>query len=41
MQEFHVANVVEVDLVFENDNQALPIQPYGKNSSWEGELAYG
>ena len=40
MEEFHVANVVKVDLVFQNDNQALPVQSYGKNRGWEGEFAY-
>lgn len=41
MEEFHVANVVKVDLVLQNDNQALPVQSYGKNRGWEGEFAYG
>lgn len=39
MKELHVANVVEVYLVLEDDRQSLPVQSDGENGGGKGKLA--
>lgn len=39
MKELHVANVVEVYLVLEDDRQSLPVQPDGEDGGRKGKLA--
>jgi hypothetical protein len=40
-KQFHVANVVHVDLVLEHDDEPFPVEPDGENGGREGELADG
>lgn len=39
MKELHVANVVEVYLVLEDDRQSLPVQPDSEDGGRKGKLA--
>lgn len=41
MKELHVADVVEVNLVLEDNGQSLPVQPDGEDGGRKGELADG
>ena len=41
MEELHVADVVEVYLILEDNRQSLPVQPDSKNGGRECELADG
>ena len=41
VEEAHVADVVEVDLLFEDDDETLAVKSYGEDGGGEGELADG
>ena len=41
MQKFHVTDVVEVYLIFQNNHQPLPVQTNREYRCREGKLAYG
>lgn len=40
VKELHVADVVEVDLVFQNDDQPLSVQANGEDGGGESKFAY-
>ena len=40
VKHLHVANVVEVDLIFQYHYQTFAVQADGENARWKGELAY-
>lgn len=40
VNETHVANIVEVNLFFEDDRQALAVEAHSQYSGWESELTY-
>ena len=40
MQEFHVANLVQVDQVFQDNDQPFPVQPDSKYCGRECKVAY-
>lgn len=39
MQQAHVAYIIEIDLLLENDGESLPIEPHSEDGGGEGELA--
>lgn len=39
VNEFHVAYVIEVDLVLQHNDHTFPIKLYGENSCRKGKLA--
>ena len=41
MEQFHVTDIVNEDLFFENDNQSTAIHFDGENRGWKCEFAYG
>lgn len=40
IQQFHVADIVQIYLFFQNDDQPLPIQPNSKYTGRKSQLAY-
>lgn len=41
MKQLHIADVVEVYLVLEDNRQSLPVEPDGEDGGRKGELADG
>ena len=39
MNQFHITDIVKVDLVFKYDSQSFSVQLDAKDRSWECELA--
>lgn len=41
MYQLHIANIIQIDLVFEYDDKPLPVQSHAQDSRRKCELAYG
>jgi hypothetical protein len=41
VEQFHVANIIDVDLVFQHDNETLPVEFHWENRCRESQLADG
>ena len=41
MQQLHIADVVDIDLVLEYHDKSLPVEFDREDSCWKGELADG
>ena len=40
IQQLHVADIIQVDLVLQNHHEPFSIQANRQDRGWEGELAY-
>jgi len=40
VEELHIANIVQIYLFFQNNDQSFPVEPDCKHTGWKGELAY-
>ena len=39
MQKFHVGYIIDVDLLFQYDNEPATVEFYSQDRSWEAKLA--